>query len=426
MTRFILLLFIFSNLCFAEDTCKSLGSEIEHINESQNKILNKDNLYEDRFNINKAIGFLKLMNTKNTKINISEELESFSLADIKIFKALDEDCASKTEADQAQSPLSDFESCKAKVAVLLNDPEELKRIKGSLQTKISVFNTKYDRLSTSEEIISFGVVKKFLAQKFITMKCTKELSGNELSESAAYNYACRDQVHRPHTEGIKVFAEDNLDILLKLQLENNNVTDLDFKKSCATLMTDPKFKKVLPSCPVGKIGGAVVSKVTKKVTKKDDKDPVVTTPKDKTKDEFKNKDDRKPAAKNKVVKDKLDPNSYKAKRARKRKKTWKTIGIVAAAAGATGLAVWGLTELFKPTPSTLEFNAHPDAGTQRYTQSYDMNAYQQYMMYQNNQSNQNMMYQANLYQGSTYGYGNNWIGAQDSSASSPYTFEYGF
>jgi len=411
MTRFIVFLFIFSTLCFAKDTCKSLGSEIKQINESQNKILNKDNLYEDRFNINNAIGFLKHMDTNNIKPT-----------DIHIFKALDKDCA-KTEGVQDQSPLRDFDSCKAKVTELLSKPEELRKISDSLQTKISVLNTKYANLITSEEIKSFGVVKKFLAQKFLTMKCTEKLSVNELSESAAYNYACRDQVHRPHTEGFKDFAEDNLDILLKLNLKNNKVTDLDFKKSCDKLLKDPELKKVLSSCPVGMIGGAVVSKVTKKVTKTDDKDPVVTTPKDKTKGEFKKTKKREPASK-KIVKN-IDSDSYKAKRARKRKKTWKTIGIVAAAVGATGLAVWGLTELFKPTPSTLEFNVHPDAGTQRYTQSYDMNAYQQYMMYQNNQSNQNMMYQGNMYQGNMYGYGSNWVGYQESAATSPYSFEFG-
>ena len=424
MTRLIVFLFIFPTLCFAKQTCKELGKNIQHLNSLQSKALNNDSTLEKILILEKSISFLAQMKNVKAEDDLTNTiskytLESTSKEDMKMFAELyEKDCAENKKFTNTELIEKRFVSCLDNIKLLLGEKNQLVEKENKLKSDLAGLKKIIENSLKDPKVINLGIVKKSLAQKFLNMKCTEESSEKELSESLAYDYACRDQVHRPHTEGIKDFAEDNLDILLKLQLENNKVTDSDFKKSCDELLKDPELKKVLPSCPIGKIGGAVVSKVTKT----DDKNTVVT---DKIKDEFKNKDDRDPASKNKVVKEKLNPDSYKAQRARKRKKTWKTIGIVTAAVGATGLAVWGLSELFKPTPSTLEFTPHPNASRQNYTQSYDMNAYQQFMMYQNNQSNQNMMYQGNMYQGDMYGYGSNWVGYQESAATSPYSFEFG-
>jgi hypothetical protein len=434
MTRVIVFLFIFSNICFAQDTtCKDLGKNIQELNDLQNKALNIDNSIEQINILESSIAFIAQMKNIKSDDDLTKALSKYTLKDtseddMKIFSYLYEEGCSENKSITSKELIEKrFLSCISNVKQLIKEENRLTFKENTLKNTVAGLKNIIKISFENPKVINLGIVKKSLAQKFLDQKCTEGSSNKELSESQAFNYACRDIVHRPHTEGrIEDFSKDNLDILLELELQNNKVAAADLKKSCDELLKDPELKEVLSSCSIGKVGAAVVSQIGKKDPPKGGPTKPQTVPVDKTKGEFKNKGDRNPASKNKIVKKKVDPDSYKAKRARKRKRTWKTIGIVTAAVGATGLAVWGLSELFKPTPSTLEFTPHPNSLKPYHTQSYDMNTYQQYIMYQNYQSNQSMMYQNNLYQGSTYGYGNNWIGAQDSSASSPYTFEYGF
>lgn len=434
-----LLFFLLSFSISVFANCTDIESNINKISLEQDSIVNKNKDYKQLLELSEASSLLEHLSTFESSEKRSEELSNIFSDNDKTSSTLDiasrfiPNCKPLKSLKKDDLKKENELVCKTQLKSLIASDKLFNKKRTKVLGEKSTLTKKLKESKEHKNIENLDTIKKFLSQKYLKDKC-HENDATNIKWEEAYDYACTPSNYSPQSEGIKSFASDNLDVVFNLNLQMNKVSVEQLKNACSDL---EKAQVKTPFCiieatkkPTGELvvesfdedKKNIETVTTKSVAKKSSKK--LSSNKKSLDFHIENDEETRPrrSADTSYFYEKeieIEQNRKKAKR----KKFWKTAGIVTAAAGAGALAIWGLSELFKPSESNIEFTQHESITDQYYTQQYSTNAYQQYLWNQNLSNQYYMMY------GSGYmGYPTTSFGTTTSTSvtSTPYTFEYGF
>jgi hypothetical protein len=324
MIRFIVFLFIFPVTVSARNSCSNLSVHIQKINDTQNTLLNKDNMFERLAKVSKNIEFFKKFEQLSGKDIINKEFKKIITGDKNFLLSLHSICQGWDK-----DKISDAD-CSKKINIILHKPDELNKTINLLAIKQKAFHKAIKYTKKSDEMLSLGIIKKHLAQQFLNAKCDTKTTSKSLSYEQAYNYACRDSVHRPHVKGMEDFTKDNLDILLKLNLKVNKVSKRDLRVACIESKEIKNFNT--PVC-------AKFLKVKKK---------------------------------------KILTEEEEEKRKIRVKKNWKSAALITSGLGAAGVGIWGMNQAFSFNSNNSFLNNSGSWFNGFYGQNLSQNSFQNY------------------------------------------------
>lgn len=413
---YFIIIFTFSSSVFAKLTCKKIKGDIESLNDKQGfySLKSKDGKPSERYEslmssylmYQKIIGFID-----EAKGLSDKELDKLDLTKYRdVIWALSEECIGSDGNGNLFTSLN--ESCKKEFKKNINDEKYVKK----KQDRFDEVKKNIDKIQSTEKFKQYALLKKALSLRYMEEGCLKNDDKEKLTRNELEYYACNNSFYQSHTDSMKDFSKDNLDVLLALQVKINSVSDEEISKACMALNSSPEFEyQKLKSCKSRSFAkkiqnnGGSGSKVVEGNNPATNPDQYnfegkgsgnSTNPKT---GEMRAETLRRLASEKAIKKD-------------KNRRFWKTTGVVAAAIGGTGLLTYGLYKLFEPVAKSNYTLPEASATSKVKTyQTYQMNPYNQYMYNQ-------YMYQM-PYMNSNYG--SSWMGYQNFD-SSPYTFEYGF